>query len=625
MGAHRVYYAVFQLGAKLQGSFNAAMAAAKGRMASLQAQAKAFGTQFRAGMASASAGFSRFQSGVTAAIGAVKKLIFTVGALGTVFGAFAIGKIWHEITEGATEAAKEEAQTHRNLAGFLMANNSVRAKGVVYAEKQAKAIEEANEAYSQQVLYGHQILNTMSAQVAVTGMPGPEISRTTKAMADVLAAKKGVYATKEDAQKLGYAWSIAVKSGMARGIKQFNIILSKDEQTAFGKMTQIQRQAFLIEKAESKMFKGRAAALMKTPEGRIYLLDRAIHAMSRRIGHELLPAQAAMADAWRRVLPEAEPIIKGFFKMGIEGSIKFAHWVKDTLIPAWISFRNWLGGPVAAVFQKVKAQWDYMTFKVGKKFVEVLKQMFGSSKDLKGTLGDVFINALKKIGDMLEWIGKNADWLVPLVRDLIVAFIAWKVASFALSGGLGSIKANLTAIVAIGAAAAIEKTASEYRKFTELMAGKNVSDPEHFTKHWYLFGQTWTEFWAGLDAAINAIKEGWAWFWQLPLTLHEEMIKKFRNFDWTFGFAAQWKKAVQEFGEWWKYALDLWEHRPSWLGGKGGMGAVTPPGGAGGTHGAGSSWGPAGTTITAATSAASGGAWLPGVSPYGAGGGAGGG
>jgi len=584
MAAPKQYQAVFSIGAKLTGSFNASIATAQARLRSLATTAQRVGVSMRAGLARANAAMSSMGAGITRVLGLVKKLALGLGGLGVILGGFAASKIFHEITAGAAEAAKEQAQAHRQLVGYLMTNNAVAAKGMEYSTKQAEMIEDYNKALGKQQIYGQQILNQISAGVAKSGMPANAVEQTTTALTNVLALSRGVHASAEDGAKLGTLWTIAVKTGMTRGLRSFGIILSKAEQAYMTAKTTsaYERQMLLMTKVTGRMYAGQAAALMKTPEGRIYLFDRALHEMSKRIGHEVLPAQAAMADAWREVLPELEPIIKQFYEVVTQGAIAAAHWVHDRLIPAWKEFVAWWKGPGGAAWNKLAKSFMDM----GGKLLAALIKQFAALGGKGKSAGETLVSIMGALANIFEWIGDNADEVIHVVEALTIAFIALKIATFATSGGMGSLRANMLTLAGIGAFVAVQKLNSEVEKFTALMKGQAVSDPEHFTKHWYLLGMSWTELIAGArglnaeslkwdDAVEGAFKRIW-----------DDM----KDFDWTFGFKKQWDDAIQTFKTYWRDVKDAIKHPfgghdmfrgagagSSWAGGPVGTSTYTAP------------------------------------------------
>jgi hypothetical protein len=87
------------------------------------------------------------------------------------------------------------------------------------------------------------------------------------------------------------------------------------------------------------------------------------------------------------------------------------------------------------------------------------------------------------------------------------------------------------------------------------------------------FTLQWKKFFIDLDAGINLIKEDW----KIGMDDLHKAIKKltdyWTHFDWTFGFAKQWKDAVAEF-------KGYWGKMPRWMGGGGGAGAGAAAGAA---------------------------------------------
>jgi hypothetical protein len=137
-------------------------------------------------------------------------------------------------------------------------------------------------------------------------------------MSDLLVVTKGVNATQEDMQELAKGFGNAIASGKnIRMLKQFGIFV---DQKLFSQKTIAQRYKFLLDYA--KGFASESVRAMATPEGRVQLLSNRIKSLSREIGEAMMPARADMADAWREVLNDLEPVFKG---IGIAAA-KAATW-----------------------------------------------------------------------------------------------------------------------------------------------------------------------------------------------------------------------------------------------------------------------------------------------------------
>jgi hypothetical protein len=290
-GATRQYTAIFAIGAKLQGSFRGAMVAAQARLRSLQHAAMAVGS-------------------------AVKKMALMFSGLFAGLAAFGAAAIFKKIFEESSEAAIAADQRTRRMTMSLLQLNDIRKRGRVYAGEQVEELRKHNELLAKQQVYGEEILDAGITQLAVSRVPPKRIAEAIGPMADLLAVAKGVNATQEDMGQLANAFGRAIRTGMGRPLREFGLILSKQEQktlSTYAKGGQFQKAFdFLMERM--KFAAGSAAELMKTPQGRIKLLSNEMDALAKRIGGKILPIQARMADQWRKVLPHIEPLITASFE-----------------------------------------------------------------------------------------------------------------------------------------------------------------------------------------------------------------------------------------------------------------------------------------------------------------------
>lgn len=507
-GATKQYTAVFAIGAKLLGSFSGAMAAAQQRMSRLQAGAQRIGQS-------------------------MKRMALMFSGLFAGLAAFAGYQIFQKIFSGAEEAAQKAHDRTRRLIGGLMGLNAIAKKGRPEAEKQAKLLQESNELLAKQQLYSSGILDTGAARLAMMKIPPKYIKQAMGPMADLLALEKGAAATSEDMGELAFAFGKAVNTGMMRPLQRFGIILSKPEQafvTQLAKAGETQKVYDFLLKRMSK-YAGESARLLKTPEGRIAKLGMDMAAMSKRIGLAMEPARAELADAWREILPQVEPILMDLQKTGIKATIGLAKFVKSALIPAFKTLSAWWKSDGGKAFADM---WG----KIGAAF----KNMIGGAKDSKKSFAEIIQEKLIRFLDLVakafKWIGDNADWLVPAltaVAGLLAAIAA-----------IGFISTNIYVIGAAAAIAVIGKVMSEYKKYQALLNGEQVSDPDHFTKHWYLLNQTWTEVFAGLKGSWEEMKALWnsvvdyiKWVWQSFI----DKINIFKPPKWWTDF---WKDQTEE-------------------------------------------------------------------------------
>lgn len=548
MGAKRQYTAIFAIGAKLLGSFKGAIAAAQSRLKGLEKTALAAGK-----------GILKF--------GALFSSVFAgIAALG-------VGAVFKKLFEGADEAATAFENRTRRLTASLMNQNRIGKEGWAFAEAQTAELYKHNEALSKQIGLSKAVLDQMAVGLAVSKFGPQRIAATVGPMANMLLVAKGFGATTEEAGQFAKAFGKAVNTGMIKPLLDFGIVLTDDQQKAFKKaMTPMERYITLMKIAGGKGFAEAAARELQKPAARIQRFYNELEEMQIRVGEAAKPAKAAVADTWRSLLPEMEPMLLGLQNIGTRAMMRFAVFTKNTLLPALKSVAAWAAGPGLAAWNRLKTAWSDMAGKVGKALAEQFHSLAGRGK----TLGDVAVAAMDKLGKFFKWIGDNAPMIIRIVEGVALAFVALQAVSF--------VKGNITMIGFAAAMVALIKVQGEFQKTHDMLAKKPVQvDADEFTKHWYLANQTWREFTINFSEGVYVIQNAWAniqdWFvaqWNELIIEALQLAEKFRGIDWTFGFKGAWEDAVEDFKQNWAYIVASVKGRDKWLGGTG-LGAGTTP------------------------------------------------
>jgi hypothetical protein len=451
MAAQKTYTTTFAVGAKLLGSFKGVMAAAHSRMRSLEHAALRVGKAFA-------------------------KMATVFGGLGAIIGAFGIGKVFSEIFEGADQAASDFNTRTRKLTMSLLQNQEIAKGGMAVAEKQKDLIYEHNEALAKQGVISKELLDTAATNLAVVGVPPKYIMQASGEMADLLVVAKGVNATQEDMSTFSKAYAVAIKTGMTRGLRNYGIVLSDTQAKQFKDFKQFSNYAelrykFLMEKGKFATGANLKAAM--TAGGKIRKLHNDMEAMQIRMGLAALPARGKMADAWRAVLPELEPIFNSIRNAGFTAMGKVAEFVKDFVVPSFKTLSAWWKGEGGKAFMTMISQ-------LGKAFLN----MIGFTKDAKQSWGQLvqakllaFLNGLTKA---FEWIGKNAKWLVPTITTLVVAFTGLLVA-FEVATAIAAI-ANPVGLIILGIGALIAAVVLLYENWDTIkqMFPETAAIVEHF-------------------------------------------------------------------------------------------------------------------------------------------------
>ncbi len=213
MAAQKTYTATFAIGAKLAGSFKSVMQAAHTRMRSIENAAHRMGSAF-------------------------SKLGLSLSGLGALVGVLGAGKMFSSIFEGAAEAADEFLDRQRKLTVALLKNDEIRKGGLAKAKAQTAAIFEANEALAKQGVVSKELLDISAANLANSGMPPKYIVEAAGGMADLLVATRGVNASQEEMARLTKVYGVAIRTGMTRGLREYGIILTDNQQKEFKDMKQ---------------------------------------------------------------------------------------------------------------------------------------------------------------------------------------------------------------------------------------------------------------------------------------------------------------------------------------------------------------------------------------------------
>jgi hypothetical protein len=438
----------------------------------------------------------------------VGKSILRFGAMfSTLFagiGAFAVGSIFRKIFEGADEAAAAAEQRTRKLTAALFAQTKIRAKGRDYAVAQTKELQGEIAVMAKQGVYSAGMLESAAGVLALQKLGPKEIAKVLPMLSDVLVASEGINATQEDMNKLALGFGKGMLTGtLPRSMMKYVGSLTIAEQKSLKAMAKAGDLAgtykFLTERMAR--FGGESARALKTPEGRIKSLDIAMASMRRHLGEASLEARAKLADTWKALLPEIEPYLIAAKKLSAEAMISVARFARKYGVPALKAISDWAKGPGAEAWNRMKTAWNEMSGKVGAALGAQFDALAGKGRNF----GDVVVSAMDGFTNALQWIGDNASWLVPTIEGVATALGAVAVISFlTLNAGVWELAAAVGFL-----SGAFGIAASEYKKFTGLMEGAAVSDPDHFTKHWYLMGSTWTEVWSGLTGIVQAFQEGW--------------------------------------------------------------------------------------------------------------------
>ena len=398
--AQKTYTTNFTIGARVLASFKTAMARTQAGFRAINASAMKAGSSI---------------------VGFTKK----IGGLLGIFGAYAGTRVLEDLFHNSTKAAEEMHQRVRRLNAGLGELPKIAAGGPKVLKEQSDLILQHNEMLEKTGVIHHSILDSMAGELAVKGgFPPQQIMDSLDVLQRVLVVHKGVNATMQDGVDLAESFAKAAKTGMVRGLFMQDLPLQKEVlATIRNKHSEESRYQALMAHFGT-MYPDIIGKARKSDEGRIHLLSNALETMREDIGNKLLPTSARLADSWRAALPAAKPILEDILQGIVDSVIALADYITNTLIPAWKQWKEFYRVSVTPVLDKVREQFNYMVDKIGPEFRNMLERITGKSKDFKGTLGDLLLATLKKVGDSFKWVGDHAKDLVPLIVTLTGAFIA---------------------------------------------------------------------------------------------------------------------------------------------------------------------------------------------------------
>lgn len=447
MGGKREYTAIFSIGAKLLGSFRGAMAAAQSRLRGLQAAAMRVG-------------------------GALKGLKFIFSGLIGALGGFFLGKIFSTIFGTATEEAIQAEQRVRSLTASLMLVPKYRKAGEVAAKRQIDLIMKHNALLEQQGVLHQDNLNNMAVELAQAQLSPGAIQDTIDVMQNLLIKWKGVTATEEDATAMGDMWrrTLTSKKVPLELAKVLGLTLKQVE--ALKKMAPQQRQDEMIKYAKRLGDLNKQAR--DTPVGKIQIFRNMIRTMANDIGDQLLPAQAELAAAWTKALPELGPLLVGGLKVILWLITKLGNIIRTQLIPWWHEFQK------TERFEKLKG---------------VFKWIQDHAKQIAIAVG-LIVAALVGINVLVGIIGIITAIASPI--GLIAIAILAVVAAFA---ALYIYWDKLKSIPVLGTI--LEGYKDSLMVFINLLKAIGLTVLAVFTGDWQTAGEAWKTLWTSIVALFE--------------------------------------------------------------------------------------------------------------------------
>ncbi|HEY2711082.1 MAG TPA: hypothetical protein VGI60_01100 [Chthoniobacterales bacterium] len=536
MASAKTYTATFAIGAKMLGSFKGVMAQAQARLHRLNTAALAIGR--------------------------------SVLKLGSIFGglsALGVGAVFSKMFEGTNEAAEALETRTRRLTEALMTHNKIRSLGRAIAEQQVQKIYKANEALAQQGVISKGALDSAASMLALQKLSPKRIVQTLGPLSDMLVATKGVAEAQQMLPEAAFAFGKAVRTGMTRPLQQFGITLSKPEQRLLQQKAKVGdlEGAYKFLMARVKLYAGSSARALKTPEGRIQALDNALAGMRTRMGEASQESRAKMADAWRGLLPEIEPILTKLRQLGFEAMEKLAHWVQETALPAFHRFKVFLNGPLGDALGRLKKSASNLGSEIGSAFGKMFESLTGGQnkkpqfysfyghlipkkRDLASAIGDDVLKAIKKLGDAFDWLANHRKILEPAIRGITAALVAYTFAA-----GLASM-VNPFSAIALAVGGAIFGVTWLNEHLGELQKRQDV---------WGSIARGFKTVDDAVNPVVKSIKEWVAWLWNLAAPVREFV------YEWETGLIDKVLHPIQAIKEAWDGVVKAFEKIPNWFGG----------------------------------------------------------
>jgi hypothetical protein len=223
---------------------------------------------------------------------------------------FAIGNLFRKAFEGAFEAAAEAQQRALSLTNEFWLH--MRKEGYDAAAEQTKRLIAYNQKLAQTGVLGRGVFDAMADSLSKIGLAPKEIAQMEPILAGVLVRAKGITATAQDAADMGDTIVKAAKGGRLLGLMNtLKLPIGPSERERIKAYKDDWRGAIQYVVFLASKYKDFNVLMKNTPLGQIQRMRNAFGALARDIGETMLPAQADMAAAWEKALPEIKPAIIG--------------------------------------------------------------------------------------------------------------------------------------------------------------------------------------------------------------------------------------------------------------------------------------------------------------------------
>jgi len=386
MNQHQ-YTAIFQIGAKLLGTFDSSMRQAQARLKALQHAAKE-------------------------ASGAVKLIASSFKTAFAGLAAFAVGSVFKKIFEGAFEEAAEAQERALALTNEFYIH--MKAQGREAAEGQVNMLLAYNKELAKTGVISHKIYDTMAVSLSKLGEGPRQIAELEPVLADVLVRARGIRASSQDASDLADTLVKVAKGGRQIALMKFGILLGPSERERLKAYKDDWRGALNYLFYFLKTYKGFNEAAARTPLGQIQRMRNSFEELSEEIGATMLPAQADMAAAWEKALPAIKPVLLG--------ALEAIARVLTFIVQEVGAFYERIQMPDAvAALQEVKKAFVDLLNALGIDIPEagLFGRMFGAAFIISCKLIVFWINNIKIAFEVLRWILSPVLDIVHLILETL--------------------------------------------------------------------------------------------------------------------------------------------------------------------------------------------------------------
>jgi hypothetical protein len=338
---------------------------------------------------------SRLQRLQITARGAMKAIGIMGAALtGLAVGAgvTAAGLVLRKIFSGAEAAYKNSLEIQTQLGTVIENNNKLHGISAAMSKKDVELLSKQAEEMQKVGVNSDEVMLSGAKTLSQFGESPKKVAAWLPIMDDVLAATKGVNASQGDSAVLAMKIGKAVKDGQLMGLKRLGLEMGNLTPKEFKALSTEQKRLKIMTALEAK-FKGASAKLGATDLGKLKIMSNLFDNLQEKIGAITIGYKVKWAEFLIKLLPRLEPLV---VRLGA-------------------SLGKLFGGADKA------------------------------GKSLGDTISDKVVRGFEKLINLVDWLAKNKNWLLPLAKNIAIVTAAL----YALSVVIG-IVSTLMALTPVG-------------------------------------------------------------------------------------------------------------------------------------------------------------------------------